>query len=208
MSDTYLSEEGFEALLKAAVIERCYEESGQYPPAEEIRKIFDSRTDLLIRKLIRKHRHKAILKKAVRGMSRAAAVILMVLGIAVGGLLQIDEVRASFVEFIKTIYEQYIRYDISNSGESYDTEFAVGYMSEGYELTEVLQVELISYKIYTNANGQQVTVKYITGNQLTEFIDNEDCIIYNFTVNDNECQCFIYDKEKDNKLSWPQWQWY
>lgn len=198
---TNINEGVFEALLQAVVIEKCYEELNQFPSEEQINKIDDSEADSIINDLIKKYKRKTMLKKISHGMTRAAAIFVFISGIAFVGFLQIEEVRASCIDFIKTIYEEYIRYDVNANSGSVANAKEIEYIPEGYELVYTFENEQVNSKIFENDSGKQIIIDQLFSNRITEQIDNEDCVVRNFEINGMEAQSFIYTKDKkDNKL--------
>lgn len=198
MDNTQLSEEAFDSLLRVAVIERCYEELDQYPSREELNLIDDSSVDRRLRKWIRKIERKAALKNMYRSVSKVAAILLILCGLGFIGLLQVEEVRASCVDFFKTVYEKFIRYDISST--SPENNFIVEYVPAGYQLVDNLWDENLNRKIYADEDGTRLTISFVLMQKVSGHVDNEDCTIDSFLINGNECQSHIYDNEKDNKL--------
>lgn len=198
MIKTQLSEEAFESLLRVAVIERCYGELDQYPSREELNLIDDSLVDPKIRKWIRTIERKSALKKIYRNVSKVAAVLLILCGLGFIGMLHVEEVRASCVNFFKTVYENFIRYDITHTLS--DNDFVVEYIPTGYELVDNFQDEIRNFKIFENENEIRLTIDFIAMQKIATYIDSENCIINDFWIEGNKCQSFIYDNEKENKL--------
>lgn len=201
MSSLQISEETFEALLKAAVIDSCYSELEKYPQKETIDKVDDSKVDSVIRKLIKRLKRKSVLVKMLYSISKAAAIFLIILGVGFIGLLQADEVRASCINFIETTYEKYIKYDIFNENVKTENIFEVGYIPSGYQLIDTFQDEIKYRKVYENGEKMVITIEYFIAKNSSFHIDNEGCSINEFTINDLTCQSFIYSNGKLNKLS-------
>lgn len=205
MGDTEMGDDVFEALLKAAVIERGYAELEQYPPKEEIDRSYRDTGDSAIRKLIKRFGKRKTIYRVLLRASKAAAVFLIITGIGFVILLQVDEVRVACVDFVKKTFSQYIRYDIAYDSDMEGKGFKAGYIPDGYVLTDTYRDTFTYWVTYENEEGNPLDMRCLLAGKISMQIDNEGFIIRDFMIGNNRCQSFIAAKDtgksKFNKLT-------
>lgn len=104
------------------------------PPLEEYEHEFSPRFEQAMEELIRKVPRKAVWRKA----ASVAASLLLVLLIGAGAVLTFNqEVRASFVTWLREQYEDITVYRFWNNGSTSDfPTYQIGWMPEGFALRE------------------------------------------------------------------------
>lgn len=196
-----LNEVIFEALLKTALIEFSYHELESYPTDEELEKMENSLIHLKMRRYIRFLEGQFLVKKLCFAGLRGAMAFLIVTGITFCGLLGADEVRASCLDFIKTIHERYIQYDINHNGEEKQFEYEISYLPEGYFLVNEIISKSNTQLICSNGKSEQIIINISHSKKMQIHIDNENCMVNDFMIGEWECQSFIYSNYKTNKLA-------
>ncbi|WP_077612804.1 DUF4367 domain-containing protein [Clostridium sp. Marseille-P2415] len=190
----------FETLLRTAVIERSYKELEAYPADDIINKVDDSQYDNRIRKYIKRLEQKFFVQKLYLYGKIATAAIIMVIGVTFAGFMNAKEAGASCARFIKTIYEKFIEYKFLDSPKESAMEYSLGYVPDGYDAVGVEQSSLLKTITYENDNQEELTVEFFKEGNSVSQIDHEDCTVVDWKINGWECEIYLYDNDKVNKL--------
>lgn len=190
----------FETMLRTAVIERSYQELEAYPADDIINEVDDSQYDNRIRKYIKRLEQKFFVQKLYLYGKIATAAILIVIGITFTGFMNVKEAGASCARFIKTIYEKFIEYKFWDSPKESAMEYSLGYVPDGYDTVGVEQSSILKTITYENDNKEELTVEFFKEGNSVSQIDHEDCTVVDWKTNGWECQIYLYDNDKVNKL--------
>ena len=150
----------FDSLLALALYETSLSESENYPE-DEIEKItLSEECDTKIRKMGRRVKYTRFLKSSARSVSKVVAGIAVVMGISFCTLLLNSEVRAACYSAIVTFYEKYVEILIHPSAQDEKPEITVGYIPEGYKLTDSDNNEYMSTLIFYNDAGHRLFIQH------------------------------------------------
>ena len=159
--DQSLKENVFDALLKTAFEEYSRAELDKLPSDAELRAMYPPQRELP-KKLRRLEKRYARREPAVLFYFKRVCVILLVTLVAGTAILSTQpSVRAAITNTVVNWFEKYVEIifvDNSLEGETeletFKTEkLQVGYIPEGYELTDEEDDTFINYKVYYNGSN-------------------------------------------------------
>lgn len=198
-----LNDEIWESLLKAAVEENCLNETKDYPPIDEINKIIlPKHYDLTMRRLIKRYRFRSKAKTILKSSYKAAAWVIIALGISFALLLQFDEVRAACRNVITYVYEKYIRFDYKPISNNETTAFEFGFLPEDFHMTLTSSNGRETYVKFENNNGETIQLTCYFQNR-TVHIDNEHYLTSAINIGDYTGTLFVAQSSiYDNCIVW------
>lgn len=150
-----------------------------------------------------RRRARPLWKRAVR----TAACILLCAGIAFGGLMAFSpEARAWVAQIVAEWRETHTEYTFTGAPEP-GADVGVwrpGYVPEGFEEIERLDLERVGYIVYENADGLNIRFTYRLMSSSGSFSnDNEHSDYYQITVGGNPADLYVSTQaDKRSYLIW------
>lgn len=171
------------------------------PPPEECRHDFSPEFEEKMERLFRAERRRGRFRSVARG---AAAILLAVL-IGAGVWLASDSrARASFVNWVREVYETYVVYRFTGEAPAETLpEYRLGWLPEGYEEVSVRKVDGTEITVYEDETHSLTLMYYLVDSgQVAELyrIKSEGVPV---TV--NGCRGHFYlveDESSHNGLIW------
>lgn len=193
----------WESLLRAAVEENCLNEIKDYPPIDEINKIIlPKHYDLTMRRLIKRYRFQSKAKAILKSSRKVASWIIIAMGISFALLLQSDEVRAACRNAITYVYEKYIRFDYEPTSNNETVPFELGFLPEGFHMTQTSSNDRETYVKFENGNGETIQLTCYFQNRTVQ-IDNEHYLISDISIGDYAGTFFdAQNSTYDNCIVW------
>lgn len=138
-----------------------------------------------VRKIINSVGRKENLKKIKRTALKSIAPIAIIFSIISGSLLVQPEVFASVQNVFRKVFDRYDKYEYFGNeltDESFDDSLRLGYVPDGYYLSEGKYTPISVALIYTD-NTNKINFEYEIADGLTSYYDNENSSYYNFYLN-------------------------
>ncbi len=152
----------FDGMLKAAFNEKFEEEAAQYPPDEELTKLYPMPKKLKMeiqRRLDKKNRRTP---KYVIYLKRAAVIALVLVSVSFATLMTSAQVRDAVVSW----FGDFINFDFSPKEEvgkfeatSID-ELSIEYIPEGFELVSEVDDNEAYFAYYMNSSNQHIMISF------------------------------------------------
>lgn len=147
----------------------------EFPPIEADL-LFDEESEKNLRKLIRRLNNpfRNYFNTTGRRVAGIAAAILVFFGCS----MSVSAVRKPVVEFFTNVYEQLVEFffadeSIVNAPSTIETVYTLGYVPEGYQLTELKQHATYIEYVLRNENGLEIVFSQnVLGGVVT--LDNEN----------------------------------
>lgn len=155
MTNSY-ENEIWESLLKAAVIKNSLDELERYSRENTENIAPPASYDHKMQKLAQRLYYKSIVKSSLHYIRKSAALLFTLAGMASVFLLHFDEVRAACHNVIMDVYEEYIQFYFHSDLDSDVTPVKLGYIPEGYTLSEEISGEWEHDITYYNAQGEML----------------------------------------------------
>ena len=136
-----------DADLQFIISEACETMLRALPTPEECERVFSSRFEEKMKKMIRREK----LKAQSRRLIRSAAAVLLVIVLGFGSFLAANaEARASFFGWIREVYQSSIvyRYLGDDTSASKIPEYELGLLPEGFLCTVSQKDDLSGFKVY------------------------------------------------------------
>lgn len=179
-----------------AYYERDYDPENQY--------VFPPEFEKKIERLKRRAKHPIFYKT----MHRAASIVLAIL-VTGGAWITVDaEARATFVGWVKEIYETYFVYrfeDVSHTNENAGiVAYRPTWLPSGYTEFYVDEEEDTVAVVYANEEGQMLKLSYVYNpNETNWFVKAEQVEIVPTTVNGEPAELLISKTtETANAIMW------
>lgn len=184
-------------LILADALEECLDEElkkyDELNKPHEFSEEYKRKMRKITNSVGRKDRIKIYKRIAVRSVVSIAAAF----GIVFGVLLTQPEVFAAVKNVFKSVFDKYDKYEYVGDEitvEKFDDSFRLGYVPDGYMLSN--GVYSPAYVVLTYENGNKIIeFKYGIANNISASYDNEHNIFDTFTVDGNE----YYYYESNNK---------
>jgi len=201
-----IKEQIFDIVLKEALresMEREFKEIDEMVIDEphEFSPQFEKKMKKLINSIGRKDRIKKFKRIAVTTIVSVAAAF----GLIFGGLLTQPEVYAAVQNVFRSVFDKYDKYEYVGEEltiENFDNSIRLGYVPDGYCLSEGLYSSFNVTLFYTN-KSDEITFEYAIANGLVSYYDNEHNSYEAFNLNGIEYQYYkSNDIDFDNKLIW------
>lgn len=149
-----------------------------------------------VRKIINSVGRTENLKKIKRIALKSIAPIAVIFSIISGSLLVQPEVFASVQSVFRSVSDKYDKYEYAEnevSIENFDNSFRLGYVPEGYYLSEGNYSRIFVTLIYSN-EIDTIKLKYGIADDMTAYYDNEHNSSSTFYHNGTE---YYYYESKD-----------
>ena len=191
-----------EQLREAA---RKVEESmlASLPEPEECEATFSPEFERKMEKLLRRVEH-PIRKRIMK----AVACLLLVFLVGGGSVLTFSvEARATFVGWVREVYEMYFSYHYTGEDKlaPQDIIYCPTWLPSGYEIVSENDTEFPIYIFYENALGDLITFSCFTNVESMEIqIDRDQIEVQSVLVGDIMASLYVeQDKDDANILIWP-----
>jgi len=198
----------FEKLIELAVIENHTKELAAIPSVWEpsTAYTFSNSFESRMKKILSKYRKKIAFSHTLHFTRKAAAFIIIFLGISFGFLLSAPNVRAAVSETIIQWYDKYTRFSFSNVetvGENTGV-WRPEYLPAGFFEESVLEVGPITNITYKNANESLIVLTYAPIDEGYSFsIDNEHTLKSDILIGGEHAYLFKANTENDESyLIW------
>lgn len=155
---------------------------------------FDRKNKKLANSIGRKDRIRKNTQICVKAVVTAAAIM----GVIFGGLLTQPDVYAAVQNVIRTVFEKYDKYDFVGEEltvENFNNGIRLGYVPEGYYLSNGDYSHISVSLTYVNNNGKEIMLDYGIADGASNIYDNEHNLYSNFTINGIE---YHYYESIDN----------
>lgn len=166
---------------------------------------FSKEFEKKMRKIINSIGKKDRVKKYVSFGRKAIVTAAAVLGIIFGGLLTQPEVYASVQNVIRNVFDKYDKYEYvgeSLTVDNFDDSFRLGYVPDGYSLSNGAYSPVYVVLTYTNEN-EIIEFSYGIADGLTASYDNEHNFFDTFTA--GEIEYYYYNSNDENFYSSLVW---
>lgn len=192
----------WESLLKAAVITNSLNELENYPTEEINKEILPNHYDVKMKHLIKRLRFQELSRTALWYCKKIASIILLITGIGFAVLLQFEEVRAACQNVITSIYEKYIQFSFTNDIAETTVPVTLGYIPDGFQLTEIYSTKLRYYVTYSNSSGDTICLE-TSSKKHSYQVDIEHYELKEIKLNNTTGRFFkSYDTQFENYLYW------
>lgn len=192
----------WESLLKAAVITNSLNELENYPTEEINKEMLPNHYDVKMKHLIKRLRFQELSRTALWYCKKIASIILLITGIGFAVLLQFEEVRAACQNVITSIYEKYIQFSFTNDIAETTVPVTLGYIPDGFQLTEIHSTKLRYYVTYSNSSGDIIQLQTSTKKHIYQ-IDTEHYDLLELQTDTISGQFFkSKDPRFENYLYW------
>lgn len=162
---------------------------------------FDRDMKKFINSVGRKDRIKKYARNCVKAVISAAAVF----GVFFGVLLTQPSVFAAVQNVFRSIFDKYDKYEFVGEEltiENFDNSFRLGYVPDGFYLSEGYYSPVAVTLVYTNKLNE-VTLEYGIAEGTVSYYDNEHNTYYEFEYNGTDYHYYeSNDKNFNNKLIW------
>lgn len=146
----------WESLLKAAVIKNSLDELENYSPEEISKTTLPAHYDQKMQRLVQRLHYKNAIRNSLFYVKKIVVLLFILMGISFLFLLHFDEVRATCHDVITYIYEKYILFQHeADLGEEL-TSVKLGYIPEGFSLSEETLSESGYDAVYSNSQGDML----------------------------------------------------
>lgn len=199
-------DEIFDSMLKAALIERSMRRSANYPATETLAKTthMSKRCDQRARRAMNWFYYKEKLDAVYRFGKKCAIIAIVTLSTTLGALLLgSQEVRASILDVIIEIYEQFLEFrNETRDRDLSEYKLELGYLPDGYSLSEEVETSLFIRKKYVNEKSETIEIwAYLNGKYAYQ-IDNEVYNISPCNINGYSGRVFMSKKGGSNIITW------
>lgn len=216
--------EVFNGYLTACFKQFLAEEEAKLPSDEEISKMYP-KAKKVPRKYIRRAKAKKYNKPLYRVyLRRAATVCLVLLSLAFGVIIAAEGVREAIADTVMTWFDKYTNFDFSKSNESalpgknnseakennsdtnadvvlqYISDLKIGYIPEGFELSESIEDPGYRHYIYYNEVGDYIFIGIYDSESTETGIDNEDVEYEKIITDGREIHVFYDEVERTGNV--------
>lgn len=158
-----------------------------------------------IKKIINSVGRKDRIKKYARGCVKAVISVAAVFGIFFGVLLTQPNVFAAVQNVFRSVFDTHDRYEYAGeelTTENFDNNIRLGYVPDGYYLSEGYYSPIAVTLVYTN-KLDEITFEYGIAEGSVSSYDNEHNTYYEFEHNGTEYHYYeSNDKDFDDKVIW------
>lgn len=158
-----------------------------------------------IKKIINSVGRKDRIKKYARGCVKAVISAAAVLGVFFGVLLTQPNVFAAVQNVFRSVFDTHDRYDYVGeelTTENFDNNIRLGYVPDGYYLSEGDYSPIAVTLVYTN-KLDEITFEYGIAEGSVSSYDNEHNTYYEIEHNGTEYHYYeSNDKDFDDKVIW------
>ena len=120
-------------------------------------------------------------------MMRVAAAIFIALAVLFSATMAVSPtVRATVANFVRTWLEDRTEYSVPP--QDLHRAWTFGYIPEGFELVEEINLGLILLYTYENSNSEEILISISTGSQI---VDNEHSDFYSTRINGNDADVYV-----------------
>ena len=192
----------WESLLKAAVIKNSLDELENYSPEEISKTTLPAHYDQKMQRLVQRLHYKNAIRNSLFYVKKIVVLLFILMGISFLFLLHFDEVRAPCHDVITYIYEKYILFQHeADLGEEL-TSVKLGYIPEGFSLSEETLSESGYDAVYSNSQGDMLFFESTPYKHISQ-ADNEHYDIYEVKIGHYTGQFFNSTDERfPNILYW------
>ena len=192
----------WESLLKAAVIKNSLDELENYSPEEISKTTLPAHYDQKMQRLVQRLHYKNAIRNSLFYVKKIVVLLFILMGISFLLLLHFDEVRATCHDVITYIYEKYILFQHeADLGEEL-TSVKLGYIPEGFSLSEETLSESGYDAVYSNSQGDMLFFESTPYKHISQ-ADNEHYDIYEVKIGHYTGQFFNSTDERfPNILYW------
>lgn len=192
----------WESLLKAAVIKNSLDELENYSPEEISKTTLPAHYDQKMQRLVQRLHYKNAIRNSLFYVEKIVVLLFILMGISFLFLLHFDEVRATCHDVITYIYEKYILFQHeADLGEEL-TSVKLGYIPEGFSLSEETLSESGYDAVYSNSQGDMLFFESTPYKHISQ-ADNEHYDIYEVKIGHYTGQFFNSTDERfPNILYW------
>lgn len=171
----------WESLLKAAVIKNSLDELENYSPEEISKTTLPAHYDQKMQRLVQRLHYKNAIRNSLFYVKKIVVLLFILMGISFLFLLHFDEVRATCHDVITYIYEKYILFQHeADLGEEL-TSVKLGYIPEGFSLSEETLSESGYDAVYSNSQGDMLFFESTPYKHISQ-ADNEHYDIYEVKI--------------------------
>lgn len=174
--DSQLRKEITEVILRRAVIDAHEQDMAEFPPDEELAKIykFSEAHEARMRALFRRVRRREIFGKMYTVSKRAAIIVLIMATVSFGILLTDSRVQASVRETVISWYERFTLFRFRGNGAIDDAdEWFPAYVPSGFYANEIINMYIGRFIILKNPAGDYIVFNYRPAEGTIAGIDNE-----------------------------------
>lgn len=158
-----------------------------------------------VKKIINSVGRKDHIRKFMRGCTKAVVSLAAVFGIFFGVLLTQPSVFAAVQNVFRSVFDKYDKYEFVGEEltiENFDNSFRLGYVPDGYYLSEGNYSPIGVTLIYKNKTSE-IMFKYSIANFTATSYDNEHNSYSSFIFNDVEYHYYeSNDSDFDSILIW------
>lgn len=192
----------WESLLKAAVIKNSLDELENYSPEEISKTTLPAHYDQKMQRLVQRLHYKNAIRNSLFYVKKIVVLLFILMGISFLFLLHFDEVRATCHDVITYIYKKYILFQHeADLGEEL-TSVKLGYIPEGFSLSEETLSESGYDAVYSNSQGDMLFFESTPYKHISQ-ADNEHYDIYEVKIGHYTGQFFNSTDERfPNILYW------
>ncbi|WP_312812772.1 DUF4367 domain-containing protein [Sedimentibacter sp.] len=190
----------FEVLLSYAVKESAKKEINEMPTEEQIKESmnFSGEFENKMQGLIKKERHKRILKRAYVYSKKVAVFVSIIISIGFGTLMTAEAVQNAVISTVVEWYEDHNGFIFKNTSDKSSEEILneskikiPSYIPEGFELSESEDYDSFKLYVYKNEEGKNLVFNATVVTDKNEtFIDNEHTDYEIIEINNNEVYLF------------------
>ncbi len=156
-------------MLSAAATELAAGILASLPRPEDCEHVFSLQFERKMRRVIRRGNHPVV----YRTLQRVASIVLILM-LSFGALMVGNaEVRAAVLGWIRQRYaEEFYEYTFGGEAdEATAAEYELGWIPEGYELNEYVDMESWKTYVYYNDTNNKMVFQYIVSDKTTMYLD-------------------------------------
>ncbi|WP_313339561.1 DUF4367 domain-containing protein [Sedimentibacter sp.] len=202
----------FEVLLSYAVKESAIKEINEMPTEEQIKEnvYFSATFENKMKKLLKKQKHKRILRSAYVYSKKIAVFVSVIISIGFGTLMTVEAVQKAVINTVVEWYEDHNGFIFKNtsnkSAEEILNESKIklpAYIPEGFELSESEDYDSFKIYVYKNEEGKNLVFNATVVTDKNEtFIDNEYTDYEIIEINGNEAYLFMGIEDNYVSIIW------
>jgi len=205
------SDKIFDTLFSLAAEEVMREELDAMPSLEELNKLSlpSPALEKKIRSIIRKEARTTERRKVLKTFYRVAAAIGIVTFLGTAVLMSVEASRNYIINMLIEMREDHVLFEFDQDGTEpeyvfNDMDIIIGYVPDGFVLTNSQDMGLFVFTIFTNADDNQLIIRRNNASIVTIAVDNE---VREFTtITFNGQQKHVFDALDSGYESLVIWQ--
>ena len=200
----------YETLVRRALAEIMQQEADALLPNSSYPALtFSARHEQRIKALFARYRRKRATGYMVRHIRKAAAILLMALGLAFGALLMNPQVRSAVKNLIIHVYERFTLFGFHGGEEDAPllAQWRPGWLPDGFALESESLFEYYARQIYTNQAGNEIMLLISIDESAVYYSDNTHRTYEKQVFDQIEYYCAHSDTEYGtNQVVWKNGQ--